>query len=253
MCCGACSPTWLWGSLLGSPSSDPQAPVAPSGLAQACRRRWSACSIAGGRSRTKIRLKTHGSNQQLPGRRMLTKAKRGPQIANSEQNCYLTHVHKLCAPSCRNTVPGEIKHLFCWAAVKVCMSKHTWLTAPHIKMKALLGNCRWLTRHCCLLSIVHLLLLSISGDCPLPLKVWISLIKPAPVCPQLPIHPAAVFDISPPLWGPVYICQVQQSAAALRCVPCWGRGLRNSGGWQKSWSSSIFHWPSLEQRLTGMD
>lgn len=46
-----------------------------------------------------------------------------------------------------NTVSREIKRLFCWAVAMVCMCKHTWLTAPHIKMKALLGNCRWLTRH----------------------------------------------------------------------------------------------------------
>lgn len=45
--------TWLWGSPLGSPSSDPPAPAAPSILVQACRQRWSACSAAGSKNRTK--------------------------------------------------------------------------------------------------------------------------------------------------------------------------------------------------------
>lgn len=63
--------------------------------------------------------------------------------------CMLTHIQKVHVHA--QTVSGEIKRLFCWAVVAVvCMCKHAWLTAPHIKTKALLGNCRWLTRHRCL-------------------------------------------------------------------------------------------------------
>lgn len=51
--CGARPLTWLWGSPLGSPSSDPPAPAAPLRLAQACRQHWSACSTSGSSNRTK--------------------------------------------------------------------------------------------------------------------------------------------------------------------------------------------------------
>ena len=122
-----------------------------------------------------------------------------------------------------------------------CTCKHAWLTAPHIKTKAPLGNCRWLTRHRRLsLFVFYLHPPSVSSAPPLSLWKCVTL--------WLDPLPPSTSDISPPLWGPACISRVRRPAAARRCVPCWGTALRNSGGWQKSWSSSIDRWLSLWQR-----
>ncbi len=156
--------TWLWGSPLGSPSSDPPAPAAPSGLVQACRQRWSACSAAGGKSRVQMEKKNQKNlpvplrnSQELhkhEGKKKRKDKRRSHSSLQIVDSCKTacshthththTHSHTLTESTCArtNTVSGEIKRLLCWTVVAVCMCKHTWLTAPHIKMKALLGNCR---------------------------------------------------------------------------------------------------------------
>ncbi len=98
--------TWLWGSPLGSPSSDPPAPAAPSGLVQACRRRWSACSAAGGKSRVQMEKKKPKKTSRFHWEILRNytnmkgkKTKRQTQITlvfinrGLLQNCLLSHTH----------------------------------------------------------------------------------------------------------------------------------------------------------------
>lgn len=79
--------------------------------------------------------------------RIQTKVKEKIQIT---KNCGESYILTPAQSARAHTVSREIKRLFSQMVVAVYNSKHCWLTAPHIKMKVLLGNGRWLTRHRCL-------------------------------------------------------------------------------------------------------
>lgn len=96
----------------------------------------------------------------------------------SKQKAETKLQHKVCVCACTGTVSGEIKHLFCWAAVEVYTCKHIWLTAAHSQMKAL--------------QVVNKTSLSRPPPCtsslfPALWKVCDSLIKP--VCNPTPTPP----------------------------------------------------------------
>lgn len=79
--------------------------------------------------------------------RIQAKVKEKIQIT---KNCGESYILTPAQSAREHTVSREIKRLFSQMVVAVYNRKHCWLTAPHIKMKVLLGNGRWLTRHRCL-------------------------------------------------------------------------------------------------------